>query len=117
MFLGTRCVLRLFSEVMRTLAQLVMFASRLSLWKGSLISMPRCLLRSLLPLFWGWHSCFAVDSPAVLAALSGFLRRLRVLAAMLFGLRFQMAMVGMLAALSTLWRLLWLRRTLGSSFC
>ena len=42
----------------------------------------------------GWPSCFAVDSPAVLAALSGgmlcyaalsgFLRRLRVLAAMLF---------------------------------
>ena len=44
--------------------------------------------------FLGWPSCFAVDSPAVLAALSGgmlcyaalsgFLRRLRVLAAMLF---------------------------------
>ena len=42
----------------------------------------------------GWPSCFAVDSPAVLAALSGgvlcyaalsgFLRRFRVLAAMLF---------------------------------
>ena len=42
----------------------------------------------------GWPSCFAVDCPAVLAAfsgcmlcypaLSGFLRRLRVLAAMLF---------------------------------
>ena len=42
----------------------------------------------------GWPSCFAVDSPAVLAALSGcmlcyaalsgFLRCLRVLAAMLF---------------------------------
>ena len=42
----------------------------------------------------GWPSCFAVDSPAVLAALSGgmlcyaalsgFLRRLRVLASMLF---------------------------------
>ena len=42
----------------------------------------------------GWPSCFAGDSPAVLAALSGgmlryaalaeFLRRLRVLAAMLF---------------------------------
>ena len=42
----------------------------------------------------GWPSCFAVESPAVLAALSGgmlcyaalsgFLRRLRVLAAMLF---------------------------------
>ena len=42
----------------------------------------------------GWPSCFAVDSPAVLVALSGgmlcyaalpgFLRRLRVLAAMLF---------------------------------
>ena len=60
----------------------------------------------------GWPSCFAVDSPAVLAALSGcmlcntalsgFLRRLRVLAAML----------GMLAALSTLWSLLFGAATL-----
>ena len=43
------CVLRLRSEAMRTLDELVMFASRLSSWMGCLISMPRCPLRSLLP--------------------------------------------------------------------
>ena len=66
----------------------------------------------------GWPSCFAVDSPAVLSlrfqemcfALLRFQDFSVVFMCLLrccFGLRFQMAAVGMLAAMSTLWSFVW----------
>ena len=80
------------SGVMRTLAQLVMFASRLSYRESDFYAAMHAAIA--FAALMGWPSCFAVDSPAVpaalsgcmlcCAALSGFLRRFCVLAAMLF---------------------------------
>ena len=98
---------------MRTLALLAMFASRLSWWMGSLISILRCLPRLPLPRCWAgprasqwiaqlYSLCFQGVCFAMLR-FQGFFVVFGCLLRCCFGLRFQMAGVGMLAALSTLW--------------